>query len=138
MEATIKLSRPARQGLQLRDNMLCDLAFRVIVNAVKATNMNNARMRSVAVGIRAEIREVRHCLVQQVIMQIWVSSHFGVISKWHPAADESIGFIGAHFYAAPIGCKVRFPWVFWSSCKCHASQSLPCVRNISLSFNSVD
>jgi hypothetical protein len=34
---------------------------------------------------------------EQVIIQVWISSHFGVISKRLPAADESFGFIKAIF-----------------------------------------
>ena len=37
------------------------------------------------------------CKVQQVIRQVWISTHFGVISKRRPSADEGFLFTTAVF-----------------------------------------
>ena len=34
------------------------------------------------------------CYAEQVIMQVWISTHFGVISKRPPNANEELSFIG--------------------------------------------
>jgi hypothetical protein len=38
-----------------------------------------------------------HRVGQQVIPQVWILSHFGVISNRLPATDETMGFIAAMF-----------------------------------------
>jgi hypothetical protein len=50
-----------------------------------------------------------------VIMQVWISTRFGVISKRTLIVDESFRIISADFHAALIGCKVRFSCGFWAS-----------------------
>jgi hypothetical protein len=40
-----------------------------------------------------------------VILQIWISSRFGVLSKRLLAADESFGFIKAIFAAGGLAVK---------------------------------
>jgi hypothetical protein len=37
-----------------------------------------------------------------VIKQIWISTHFGVLSEQLPVADESFLFIKATFTPAPV------------------------------------
>jgi hypothetical protein len=41
-------------------------------------------------------------LAQQVIIQIWISTHFGVLSEQLPVADEKLPFIKATFTPAPV------------------------------------
>jgi hypothetical protein len=39
---------------------------------------------------------------QQVIIQVWISTHFGVLSEQLPVADENLLFIKATFTPAPV------------------------------------
>ena len=39
---------------------------------------------------------------QQVIIQTWISTHFGVLSEQLPVADENFLFIKATFTVAPV------------------------------------
>jgi hypothetical protein len=39
---------------------------------------------------------------EQVIMQTWISTHFGVLSEQLPVADENLLFIKATFTPAPV------------------------------------
>jgi hypothetical protein len=39
---------------------------------------------------------------EQVIIQVWISTHFGVLSKRLPGADENLLFIEATFTPAPV------------------------------------
>jgi len=43
-----------------------------------------------------------------VIIQVWLSTHFGVISERLGAADESSGFIEASFTPPSCDCKGAF------------------------------
>jgi hypothetical protein len=45
-----------------------------------------------------------------VILQIWISSRFGVLSKRLLAADESFGFIEAIFTLARLSVKTDLGW----------------------------
>lgn len=38
-----------------------------------------------------------HGVTEQVIIQVWISTYFGVLSERLPATDESIGFIMGMF-----------------------------------------
>jgi hypothetical protein len=38
---------------------------------------------------------------QQVVIQVWISTHFGVLSEQLPVADENFLFIEATFTPAP-------------------------------------
>jgi hypothetical protein len=38
---------------------------------------------------------------EQVIMQVWISTHFGVLSEQLPVADANLLFIKATFTPAP-------------------------------------
>jgi hypothetical protein len=40
--------------------------------------------------------------VEQVIIQVWISTHFGVLSEQLPGADEHLLFIKATFTPAPV------------------------------------
>ena len=42
---------------------------------------------------------------EQVIRQVWITSHFGVLSKRPPTADEESLFIKAIFTPPRFGCK---------------------------------
>jgi hypothetical protein len=46
-----------------------------------------------------------HSKAEQVIIQVWISSHFEVLSKRLLAADESFGFIKAIFTPARLSVK---------------------------------
>ena len=48
------------------------------------------------------------CLVQQVIMRVWISTRFGVISEQVPTANESPTFIKGNFTVPAPGCKDFF------------------------------
>jgi hypothetical protein len=41
-------------------------------------------------------------VIQQVIMQVWISTHFGVLSEQLLVADEHLLFIKATFTPAPV------------------------------------
>ena len=42
---------------------------------------------------------------EQVIIQVWISTHFGVISERLPITDENLLFIGGNFYPTAGLCK---------------------------------
>jgi hypothetical protein len=44
----------------------------------------------------------RFQLAQQVIIQVWISTHFGVLSEQLPDADENSLFIKPTFTPAPV------------------------------------
>jgi hypothetical protein len=51
-------------------------------------------------------------IAEQVIRQVWITSHFGVLSKRPACSDEGFLFIKAIFAPPSLGCKVRYSWVF--------------------------
>jgi hypothetical protein len=46
-------------------------------------------------------------LIEQVIMQVLISTHFGVLSEQLPVAGEHLLFIKATFTPAPAPCKAH-------------------------------
>jgi hypothetical protein len=42
-----------------------------------------------------------YSFVEQVIIQVWISTHFGVLSEQLPVADEKFLFIKPTFTPAP-------------------------------------
>ena len=49
---------------------------------------------------------------EQGIRQVWITSHFGVLSKRPPSADERFLLIKAIFTPRSLGCKAPFRRVF--------------------------
>jgi len=41
-------------------------------------------------------------LAEQLIIQVWISTHFGVLSEQFPVADENLFFITPNFTPAPV------------------------------------
>jgi hypothetical protein len=53
-------------------------------------------------GKQKEWSHTRVNAAEQVIIQVWIFTHFGVLSEQLPVADENILFIKATFTPAPV------------------------------------
>jgi len=58
--------------------------------------------RSVVLVIIVQLRQRSEASAQQVIKQVWISTHFGVLSEQLPVADENILFIKTTVTPAPV------------------------------------
>ena len=58
------------------------------------TSRRNCSCFMTLVGLRA--------IAEQVIIQVWISTHFGVLSEQLPVAEENSRFIKATFTPAPV------------------------------------
>jgi len=52
-----------------------------------------------------EVVNILELFAEQVIIQVWISTHFGVLSEQLPVADATLPFIGNSFTQRRLRCK---------------------------------